>query len=245
MALERINMITQEELNDIADINSKCQRLHMMPPAKIELQLDVFGADGEHKKEIKQLSKSWNRNFYNWMFSQMTGVPSRINSETTYKAGSLALMDASGSETSSLYSSICAYKSSSSSTIGCDLTSYIGSSGKSDQGIVIGTGTEAESFEGYTLGTLIANGTGSGQMSYAAQEATTMSYDSGTKVMIATLIRYFNNNSGGVINVSEVGWYVYYRPSIMVSRDLQSPTVAVADADQLKVTYTISVTFPA
>jgi hypothetical protein len=76
-------------------------------------------------------------------------------------------------------------------------------------------------------------------------------YTSGTKTWENTIIRIFNNNSGGVIVIKEAGLYwsgYLFDTSIgyhMHERSVLSPTVAVANGAQLTVTYAISMDFSA
>jgi len=65
------------------------------------------------------------------------------------------------------------------------------------------------------------------------------------------MVRYFNNNSGGDVNVNEValvlnqpqGGAVYGK--WMQSRDKLASTVTVPNTGQLKVTYTVQLAYPA
>ena len=63
------------------------------------------------------------------------------------------------------------------------------------------------------------------------------------------MIRYFNNNSGGNVNVNEVGIVAYlqgqYNQNYMMSRDKLAATITVPNTGQLRVTYTIQLTYPA
>jgi len=66
------------------------------------------------------------------------------------------------------------------------------------------------------------------------------------------MVRYFNNNSGGDIDVNEVG-LVMNQPQggstvygkRLQARDKLASTVTVPNTGQLKVTYTIQLTYPA
>lgn len=112
-----------------------------------------------------------------------------------------------------------------------------------DKGIVCGTGTGAVAQTDYALGTLINAGNGAGQLAYAAQGTNAIS-SSGTSRLI-TLTRAVTNNSGGAINVTEVGLYCYIQDSgnnqrtHMLCRDLLSFTVGIGATKT--VTYTITV----
>ena len=65
------------------------------------------------------------------------------------------------------------------------------------------------------------------------------------------LARYFNNNSGGDVSVNEVALSLRgYKPgstvpyNYMTARDKLITTVVVPDTGQLKVTYTVQLTYP-
>ena len=62
------------------------------------------------------------------------------------------------------------------------------------------------------------------------------------------MVRYFNNNSGGSIGVNEIGLASYSDNPVaydyvLMARDVLGATVTVADTGQLKVTYTIELTY--
>lgn len=114
------------------------------------------------------------------------------------------------------------------------------------KGIVAGTSSAAESFEGFALTTPIVNGSGGGQMDYSQSEL--HSITNATLTLKDTLIRDLNNNSGGSITAEEIGIYtdVYIantQHSIMITRDLTGGDV-VADAAQYRITYEITLVYP-
>jgi hypothetical protein len=194
--------------------------------------------DGEHLLEYKMRSHSWVRNGYNLLTSQITGLDSSTGG-ATYGAGSLEMKDISDAiQCAPSYLGYLWYNNNKS----C----YAGAAGESTKGIVVGTGTNADSFEDNKLGTLITSGTGSGQLSYAVASAGTGAYDAASKKITVTHSRYFNNNSGSAIVVSEVGIYaITANVNVMLCRDLLSTPVSVLNAAQLTVTYTMEVTYPA
>lgn len=114
-------------------------------------------------------------------------------------------------------------------------------------GIVIGTNSGAESFEGVALGAIISSGSAGGEMDYTASEL--HSITNSTLTLKDTLIRDFNNNSAGAITVEEAGIYIGVNPSgggveqIMVTRDLTGGDV-VAVAAQYRYTYESTLVFP-
>lgn len=125
-------------------------------------------------------------------------------------------------------------------------------------GIVVGTGDTAFSADQYALATLIAHGTGSGQMSYEASTVGALAYTAGTKTWKQTLTRAIINLSGSSITVKETGLYQGHGSSAntglfgqgygiayMVERSVLSPAVEVVNGAALTVTYEISMDFSA
>lgn len=215
------------------------KRIALLPDGSPRLRL-VHRFDEEGGEEIGGVhtrAHSWVRNAYNIVTTQMCGLPS--NTGGLYGAGGLYNKDTSALNKSSDTNALSL----------AQVGSWTGIIGNTSYGIVVGTGTGVESFEGTALGTKVANGTGAGQLSYAAQETTTGAY--AALVWTATMIRYMNNNSGGAIVIGEVGNYaiVYLYDTThygMVARELLAVAVSVPNTAQLKVTCTIkSPTYPA
>ena len=105
-------------------------------------------------------------------------------------------------------------------------------------GIVVGTGSTAWTFEDYKLDTLIAHGNSADQLSYTATDTRTDAFVG--DVVTTTATRTFNNNSGGAIEINEVGLYTGIGGTSMLNRDVLVSPVSVPDAGQLVVTYQIS-----
>lgn len=112
-------------------------------------------------------------------------------------------------------------------------------------GMVVGTGTAAESVTDYALQTIIAHGTGSGQLSYGAQTLTTATVVGSSVNLVLT--RAMVNGSGATITVQEIGVYFSNIDSggaqrfFCGLRDLTG-AVAVANGQTLTVQYTITTT---
>jgi hypothetical protein len=114
-------------------------------------------------------------------------------------------------------------------------------------GIVVGSGSGAEDFNSYALGAKITNGVGAGQLSYAAMNAPSITNIGTTKKV--EWVRFLNNNSGAAITVNEAGIYTYGTHNnssiyFMLCRDLIAGGVSVPNAGQLRVTYTVQLTYP-
>jgi hypothetical protein len=235
-----LRMPCPKELEKEPKINQMCHELHMMPPPVLRLKMEVF-MGGEKVSHYEDRARSWVRNYYNFMTMQTMGLAPAVLG-TTYGAGYLTMrrtnaVDQTGTTVPVHQRSVTAH--------------FIAGAGITANGVVVGTGTTAESFESHALTTLIANGTGAGQMDYAAMSAIVPTWDGVTKKFTSEVIRYINNNSGGSITVNEAACYGYLYTAVseayyfMLARDLVSPGVAVPNTAQLKVTYTIeSATYP-
>ena len=214
------------------------QKLHI-PIAEAFWEIEVIDRDGNIVKQHRQRSHSWVRNAYNHLFSQMAAV-------NCLSADGLSVRDTGGTFRSGSWP---VGYSDYSLNFKTDNHGYKAAAADTTRGIVVGTGSDPEDFEDYALGSQIANGTGAGQLSYIASEVYTIS-TVGT-VKKNELVRYFNNNSGGDVNVNEVGLVAYgtltddTARKFMMSRDVLASTVTVPNTGQLKVTYTIQLAYPA
>ena len=112
-------------------------------------------------------------------------------------------------------------------------------------GIVIGTGTATPTPNDYKLGNQIANGTGSGQMTYNNTTFVAPSVSGNTTSM--SIERTFQNNSGSSIVVSEVGIQISTINTsgstdyALIIHDLLSSPITVPANAVLTIVYTISV----
>jgi hypothetical protein len=118
-----------------------------------------------------------------------------------------------------------------------------GPAGNTNYGIVAGTGTNAVTMTDYALQTLIAHGTGSGQLSYGA-----VSFGSPTtsgKTRYFEFQRALTNSSGNTITVNEIGVYIYPTSQsyyYMFLRDVLPSGVQVDNGQVLTIKYRVSVT---
>lgn len=226
------NHITEDELIKLDRITRDCLDTHVFNPPKAFVKLSVFDRDGQELERHELLSKSWTRNFYNLLFCLFTDTPTSYLGET-FGAGYLACKQTGGTVFSSTSFSL-------------GNGAFIGPFGSTVKGILVGTSDAAESLNSHTLGALIANGTGAGQLSYTAQNATIASYDSGTKKMTGTMVRYINNNSGAEITVKEIGLVSdYSTPKLLQNRDVLPTPVSIPNGGQLKAQFVIEMTYPA
>lgn len=215
---------------------SELARILRIPIVRAYLEIEVRDKDGKVIVKRKQESHSWQRWAYHLIFSELAAVNAHTDD-------GLGVTDTGGSVRSGAY----AFALHHSLTQKANNYGYTAPADSALIGIVVGTGIGAESFEDHALGTLIASGEAAGELSYSASAAYAVTTVDTTKKN--TLVRYFNNNSGGAITVNEVGLYIRAYVDndlryVMTARDLVSPGVEVVDTGQLKVTYTIELIYP-
>ncbi len=212
------------------------QELHIPIPEHF-IECEVTDKNGKVIQTLKQRSHSWVRNAYNLLLSQMASKD--LKDTGLFGVGYLSIKDAYGAiKTGSAKISTDGHESI---TYG-----YRANAASISHGITVGSGTNAESFEDYVLQTPIAEGTGAGRLNHALMDVPSKSWSAPTFTI--TWIRYLNNNSGGNVGVNEVGLGTSGKLSasayFMTSRDKLASTVTVPDTGQLKVTYTIQLTYP-
>lgn len=194
-----------------------------------------------------QRSHTVNRNYYNMVFAFANW---KSLDDVTFGTALLSLTDIDSNVIKTTSEDI--LLPSGGATIDIDtrhaFSHLLAAAGSIANGIVFGTSSAAESFEGDSLGTIIANGNGAGQMDYAQSDLHSIS--NATLTLKNTLIRDANNNSGGSITVEEAGIYVGIQwtvPStdetIMITRDLTGGDV-VADTAQYRYTYESTLIYP-
>jgi hypothetical protein len=116
-----------------------------------------------------------------------------------------------------------------------------GPAGNTSYGPVVGTGTGAYDWDNYALTTLIAHGTGAGQLSYG--QTTFNAPQTSGNDRYYEIIRTFQNQSGGGITVNEIGLYAYSGSYYFCfARDVLGTGVTVPNGQTLTVTYKIKVT---
>ncbi len=122
-------------------------------------------------------------------------------------------------------------------------------------GIVVGSGDTAEDFGmgsspsavSYALDTIIANGSGNGQLEWAATGLPVISTSGVDPITWSTVwTRYFNNNSGGNVICREIGVYIKVGLyTFMITRDVLVSPLTIYDTGQLKIEYTLEIDIPA
>jgi len=212
----------------------KLSRILQIPVPLAYIGVEVKDKDGNITECYQDRSHSWNRNFYSRLYCYVCYMDE--TDKTIFGAGHL--------NSKNVIEEIIDIREK------YPALELLADAGDSSLGILIGTGDTAEDFEGYELAAKIDAGTGAGQMSYEASPTGVPTYTPETKTWDTVFERFFNNNSGGSIIVTEAALTsevnVYSGNGYtMLSRDILSSAVTVAEAGQLKITYTISMAFPA
>ncbi|MBA7548235.1 hypothetical protein ES705_40683 [subsurface metagenome] len=231
-------MVSSKEEQKYERLRKLGQELHIPVPEAF-WEFEVFDRSGKLIQRHRQRSHSWTRNAYNLLLGQMAA---KNLDDATFEAGKLSLKQTSGAITTGYGYSIAVSQDYEDPTSG-----YMASAAGNTHGIQVGSGTDAESFEDYVLQTLIAEGAGAGQLNYAASLVPTKGY--AALVFTITWVRYMNNNSGGNVEVNEVSLVTWgglsgAKTRFLMARDKLPATVTVPDTGQLKVTYTIELTYP-
>ena len=222
-------MLNPKEEAKFIELKDKCRELGVPAPPEIMIGLKVHDKNGILVFDDVQRGHSWTRNYWNNLLSFSAGTVYDADG-STFGAGYMNYKQITG-----------AVLGTASGGFGA-MENVIGTIG-SELGIQVGTGDTAFSAEQFNLVALIAHGVTSGTLSYAAQSAATKSYAS--KIWTITMVRIFNNNSGGSITVKEAGiMRLGGYPRLLERTVLDSP-VAVAIGAQLTVTYEISMDFTA
>lgn len=242
--MDILHEIPQDELAEIAEISKRCHELHAVAPVMATVELEVKDLKtGEVLSRYADLSRSWTRNYYNVMVSQMFSCAAGVMG-STFGAGLLTTKDTAASlhadatHTNYLARNLYLYVNESGLDYGwrADVTN-------NTRGIVIGinTGAAAESLEDYALNTLITNGSTAGKMNYQAMAAPTVSWLGTPDFKFKSIgTRQFLNTGGGSIDVKEVGIYMEVFGSLScVVRDVLGATVTCPDPSQVTATYTL------
>ncbi len=225
------------------------QALSMPIMPDLEIGLILRGPDGGLVMERVEPGHSWTRNAWNARLA-LHGQAGSWH-DGVWGAGRLNARDWSWEATIG-YTAWSYYRHGEHSWgAGCTGQGFNNNEASHSYGIQVGSGNTAFSPNDHKLASLIAHGTGSGQMSYAAMAQSARVYNATTKRWTATHERDFTNNSGAEILVREVGlvwggWlfnqYLYYR-CYLFARDVLSGLVHVSNGYTLTVQYRIIVDY--
>lgn len=230
---ERIESLDHEEkLYKRARLLS---RKHRIPFTELIMGIFLIGKDGIRTPVMERHSRSLVRNFYNRHQFCISGA----NNSSGYIDGGLQARDTGGTirELDVMF----AQKDMSNNAYPY---AFSAPATNATQGIQIGTGTNAESFDDYVIQSLIAHGTGAGQMGYLST-AHTPGWNAGGSYYFKNYERVMDNDSGGTINVSEstIVWHSIQDKDYVFSRDVFAP-VAVLTTEGIAIFYEFRTTYP-
>jgi hypothetical protein len=229
-------MLDPKEEKRFEKLRGMCRELKVPAPPEIMIGLQVHEG-GVLTFDDVQRGHSWTRNFWNFLWG--CAADGKGDGGTTFGAGYMTAKSTAGAVSGGGAASSYHY-----SLLGGNY-GLSGAVAIVTSGIVIGTDDTAFSIDQFALSAQISNAT----IAHTAMANFTQSYALETWKM--TLVRIFNNNSGGSVTVKETGLYVTGNNfagssgSLMFERSVLSPTVAVANGAQLTVTYEISMDFSA
>jgi hypothetical protein len=241
--LKILKIIDQAEEQEIRQMHERQRKLHLIPTPLCYVGLDVVDGNGDPYAKYEDRSKSWVRNFYNWMVTQQMCCYASDIGSGTFGSGSLHLKSTAGE----LSTNPGTFRIDT-AALGYGLIGGVNATNKTN-GIWVGTGTALENFNDHTLSNKVLNGSSVGQLLYQDMSKPPLSWDNVNKTMVGVLSRVMFNRSGSQINVTETGIVAYLRygnfaDDYLVARDLLASPVPVPDAGQLTVTYTIQITYP-
>ena len=125
---------------------------------------------------------------------------------------------------------------------------YINSGfGDSSFGLVVGSSDAPNTVNQYTMGAIITNGTGAGQLSYGTHTIENPQNPPNTNYWMFKIIRTFTNNSTSSVTVKEIGLIVKCKDSgnalryWLIARDVINP-VTVPSGSTLTVRYIFKIT---
>jgi hypothetical protein len=218
--------------------------LHL-PVFEAWLELEIKDRLGKVIDHRRQRSHSWFRNAYNLLFEQMGGV--QLDDTGNFGAGFLSIKDTAGAiqATTSVFGIGVPNQALETAPNG-----YRAAAGIDTTGIQVGSSNVGFDFNQFGLTTKITTGSGAGQLAYSASDAPVITWTGGTLTFKVDWIRYFNNNSAAGVTVWEVS--LVTRGSLStnatiwaMARDVLGASVTVPVGGQLKVTYSISLVYPA
>jgi len=112
-----------------------------------------------------------------------------------------------------------------------------GALGDLTRGIIVGSGTTAVDIEDYRIDTIIAHGTGAGQLQYSAVSFGAPTQTASVIKFIVT--RTFTNGTGSDVTIREIGLYGVNDNSFLLIRDILTSPETIANNEKITFNYTI------
>jgi hypothetical protein len=196
---------------------------------KLWIEYEVRDKDGKLQSKGKFPAKSWVGNLVGLLSSLIYGGTCPTSGTTGYAYTPRADMVATDASTQGI--TIWGYNVTVGGNAGAGVDTY---------GILIGASDTPVSIGQYNLGSKIAHGTGSGQMSYGT---TTVEAITKNGTWFFRIVRTFTNNSGATITVREIGLFIQISnptKQVMLARDVPTSPINVPAGSTLTLRYIIS-----
>lgn len=212
-----------------------------IPILQTHVSLVSKDKEGKVVQTYDDRSRSWLRNFWNYYFSTFAFVKASSLS-ALFQEGRLHMKNNQGTISHIVVNTA-------SLVTGVGDVRYKANAGDLSRGIIVGTGSAAESFEDYLLDSVCGEGTGTNQFNYQTVGSAIETYSSGSKVWTAVLSRQLNNNSASTIGINEMGLMGFTHNNgsypYLFCRDKLGATVNVLAAGLVTASYVFTMTFPA
>jgi len=205
----------------------KLVRGHPMP--KVHVEYEVRDARGKLLRRGRVVSRTWVSNFLK-MLQAIMGVWASASQLSVYVINTASVWKRTDGTAEPIYLG----------TGGSGSFGGAAPSGETSAGILVGSSSNPLDLTQYNLGSLIAHGSGAGQLLYGS--TTVESVVESASSASLRIIRTFSNSSGGTVTVYEFGlFFKGYAGTFMFTRDVVSNGIAVPNGATLTLRYIISV----
>jgi hypothetical protein len=194
-------------------------------------EITVFDTEGKPRQVIKEEAKCYVMNFLrllrHWFFNGRWPPSGNSLVTTSFRNLTGSIVSSNGV----LYSVTC------SRDWYINWGSFLANAAIGDltRGIIVGTGSTVVGNDDYKIETLIAHGSGAGQLFYDAVAFLPLSV-SGNTITIG-IARMMSNNGASPVPVNEIALYASGAISIMILRDLVGSSVILNPGESMLVAY--------
>jgi hypothetical protein len=183
-------------------------------------EITVFDKDGKVKQVVKSDAKCFVMNFLR-MIRHWCLNNGGTNNYTNFRNLSGSIVGAGGVRINSGYGSF----------------GLVGLAGDLTKGIVVGTDATAVTDDDYKVGIIINHGTGPGQFLY--DDTAVTPFAEAENVMTLSASRIVSNSTSDAITFSEIALYGLGTITVMLLRDVISPSVTIQPSESALIVYKI------
>jgi hypothetical protein len=218
-------------------LNELSQKLGI-PIPEVHLKIDLQNPGEETQTVCNRRSRSFVRNFYNYIYTNAVPSDSIPSLSGIYGQGSLNGFQTSGTVTNFLPKPF---------FLNGDSNIFTPGGVGSGSGINVGLSNRPENFNQFRLDFASHSGIPDVANTFLYQATTrSVSYDPTSRTWSTIYTRIYNNNSGASVVVKETAFLISRSSGgfFMVSRDVLNTEITVLNGGQLTVSYTWTFTFP-